>query len=118
MLERDIANFIVLERDGMVVGCAALYPYPDEDIAELACVAVHPQYREAGRADVLLQYVERVCRDHGITRVYVLTTRTAHWFVERGFEPSSPRVLPEAKRTAYDKKRRSKVFLKALRASA
>ncbi len=114
MLERDIGRFIVAERDGMIVGCAALYVYPEENVAELACVAVHPQYREAGRAEVLLQYVERVCREQGVARVFVLTTRTAHWFVERGFEPSSPRVLPEAKRALYDKKRRSKVFMKSL----
>ncbi len=114
MLEQDIGKFIVLERDGMIVGCAALYVFPEEKIAELACVAVHAQYREAGRAEVLLQYVERVCKEQGVGRVFVLTTRTAHWFVERGFEPSSIRVLPEAKRALYDKKRRSKVFVKTI----
>ncbi len=114
MLERDIQRFTVLERDGMIVGCAAVYTYPDENIAELACVAVHPQYREAGRAEGLLQYVERVCREQKVDRLFVLTTRTAHWFRERGFEPASVKVLPEAKRSLYDKRRRSKVFVKTL----
>jgi amino-acid N-acetyltransferase len=114
MLERDIQRFTVLERDGMIVGCAAVYTYPEEDIAELACVAVHPQYREAGRAEGLLQFVERVCREQKVGRLFVLTTRTAHWFRERGFEPASVRVLPAAKRSLYDKRRRSKVFVKAL----
>lgn len=114
MLERDIGRFTVIERDGLIVACAAVYPYPEENIAELACVAVHPHYREAGRADVLLQYIERICREDGLARVFVLTTRTAHWFLERGFEPSSMRLLPAAKRALYDKKRRSKVFVKAL----
>lgn len=114
MLERDIHRFIVIERDGMIVGCCALIPYPDEGIAELAAVAVHPTYRHHGRADQLLQYVEKQCRDQGLRRVFVLTTQTSHWFQERGFVPASVKELPADKRSKYDPQRRSKVLVKQL----
>jgi len=112
ILERDIKQFIVTERDGLVVGCAALYPYEAESMAELACVAVRPEYRGHGRAEVMLQYAERLCRERGIERLFVLTTQTAHWFVEQGFANAHPKVLPAAKRALYDKRRRSKVLVK------
>lgn len=111
ILEREIERFFVTERDGMVVGCASLNPYPDEKMAELACVAVHPDYRRSGRAETMLQYAERLCIERGIEQIFVLTTQTAHWFLEQGFVPANPRVLPPARRAAYDKKRRSKVLV-------
>lgn len=114
MLENDVERFTIVERDGMVVACAALYPYPEEGAAELACVAVSEEYRGGGRADALLQYVERTCREQGISRLFVLTTQTAHWFVERGFEPGRRRDLPADKRRRVDSRRKSKVLVKAL----
>lgn len=111
LIERDIARFFVTERDGMVVGCAALYPYPESSMAELACVAVHPDYRGSGRAETMLQYAEHLCVEKGIERIFVLTTQTAHWFIEQGFETANPRVLPPEKRAKYDRKRRSKVLV-------
>lgn len=114
ILERDIGNFIVTERDGMVVGCSAVYPYLDERVAELACVAVHPKYRGSGRGEAMLAWTERFCRDRGIDRIFVLTTQTAHFFLELGFEPSSPKILPPSKRAVVDPKRRSKVLVKAV----
>lgn len=114
MLENDIERFTVIERDGMVVACAALYPYPKDAIAELACLVVHPDYRTSGRGDQLLQYLERQSLGEGLTRMFVLTTQTSHWFRERGFESCELDELPEARRSVYDQARRSKVLLKAL----
>jgi amino-acid N-acetyltransferase len=98
----------------MVVACAALYPYPDDAIAELACLVVHPDYRTSGRGDQLLQYVERQCDAQGLRRVFVLTTQTSHWFRERGFENCELDDLPKIRRSAYDQSRRSKILLKPL----
>lgn len=117
ILERDIKQFIVTERDGLVVGCSALYFYESESMAELACVAVRPEYRGHGRAEVLLHYAEHLCRERGIERLFVLTTQTAHWFLEQGFSPAAPKVLPASKRAAYDKRRRSKVLVKLVEPS-
>jgi amino-acid N-acetyltransferase len=114
MLENDSDRFTVIERDGMIVACAALYAYPEDAIAELACLVVHPDYRTSGRGDQLLSYLERQCEADGLRRLFVLTTQTSHWFRERGFESCEPTDLPEARRALYDQHRRSKVLLKSL----
>ncbi len=98
----------------MVIACAAFYPYPDETMAELACLAVHPDYRNSGRGDALLGYVEQSAREHSIRRLFVLTTRTAHWFMERGFAPCAMESLPVQRRQLYNYRRNSKVFIKEL----
>jgi amino-acid N-acetyltransferase len=113
-LEMEIGCFSLLERDGAVIGCAALYPFPEERLGELACVAVHPDYRNSSRADVLLHCIERQAREQGLHRLFVLTTRAAHWFRERGFEPAEVADLPVGKQTLYNWQRRSKVFIKTL----
>lgn len=113
-LELEIDRFSVIERDGVVLGCAAFYPFAEESVGELACLAVHPQYRTAGRGDRLLEFVENEAAALGIARLFVLTTRTAHWFRERGFEPGDIRALPLRRRELYNYQRNSKVFIKAL----
>jgi amino-acid N-acetyltransferase len=113
-LEMEIERFSLLERDGTIIGCVALYPFPEERLGELACVAVHPDYRNSGRAEALLRFIERQARELRLQRLFVLTTRAAHWFRERGFEPAEVGDLPVAKQTLYNWQRRSKVFIKTL----
>ncbi len=113
LLEREINRFSMVEHDGLIVGCAALYPYGD-DQAELACVAVHPNYRRWGYGEQLLKHVETRARTLGIKRLFVLTTVTPHWFKERGFVEQSIDQLPAEKRLLYNLQRRSKVFAKVL----
>jgi amino-acid N-acetyltransferase len=114
LLEIEIQHFTVVERDGMIVACAALYPFPEESVAELACLAVHPDYRGQGRGDSLFNYLLRQAREMNIQRLFVLTTRTAHWFQERGFMPAKIDDLPVAKKAMYNYQRNSKVFIKKL----
>jgi amino-acid N-acetyltransferase len=114
LLETEIDRFSVVELDGMVIGCAALYGYPKELVAELACVAIDPDYRKAGRGDLLLQHMEQRARVAGMASVFVLTTQTAHWFRERGFTLLPVDSLPVARRNLYNYQRNSKVFVKAL----
>lgn len=114
LLEIEIERFTVLERDGAIIGCAALYPFVAERLGELACLAVAPDYRNHGRADALLQFIERQAQQHRLTQLFVLTTRAAHWFQERGFEPAQVDDLPLQKLTMYNLQRRSKVFIKSL----
>ena len=111
-LEMEIDHFTVVERDGMIVACAALYPFIDEKVSELACLAVHPEYRNQGRGDALLKYIERQSRQLGIQQLFVLTTRTAHWFRERGFKAGKLEKLPIKRRELYNYQRNSKVFIK------
>jgi amino-acid N-acetyltransferase len=114
LIEQEIDQFTVVERDGTVIACAAMYPFADEGLAELACVAVHPDYREAGRGDALLQHIEGIARDIGLDGLFVLSTRTTHWFRERGFLNASVERLPKRKRDLYNWRRGSKVFVKLL----
>ncbi|MHB1232761.1 MAG: amino-acid N-acetyltransferase [Burkholderiales bacterium] len=114
LLEMEIERFFILEHDGITIGCAALYPFPEEKAGELGCLAVHPDYRDAGRGAMLLEYMEAVARKKKLKRLFVLTTQTAHWFVERGFAEQGVEALPQQKKALYNYQRKSKVFVKRL----
>lgn len=114
LLEMEIDRFVVLESDGVIAGCIALYPFPEEQAAELACLAVSQEYRGRGFGDLLLTAAEKDGKKAGFKRLFVLTTRTEHWFEERGFVDSSPDKLPQRKQALYNYKRRSKVLEKSL----
>ncbi len=114
VLEREIGLFSIVERDGLIIACAALYPIAGSAAGELACLAVHPDYRHGGRGDELLERIEHRARQQGLTTLFVLTTRTAHWFQERGFQPSGVERLPAARASLYNFQRNSRVFEKTL----
>lgn len=114
LLEMEVERFLVLESDGVVAGCVALYPFPEERAAELACLAVAKDFRGRGFGDLLLAEAERRGKKAGFKKLFVLTTRTEHWFEERGFVDSSPDHLPKSKQALYNYKRRSKVLQKNL----
>lgn len=114
LLEREIDHFTVMERDGTVVACAALYPYPENRMAELACLAVSGSYQSNGRGKQLLASLEQTALSAGIESLYVLTTQTAHWFLEHGFKPAEISDLPVAKQALYNYQRNSRVFRKQL----
>ena len=111
-LEMEIEHFTVVERDGMIIACAALYPYLQDKVAELACLAVHPDYQGNSRGDQLLKYIERQTKQLGIKQLFVLTTRTAHWFRERGYSASDIKKLPVKRKSLYNYQRQSKMFAK------
>jgi amino-acid N-acetyltransferase len=113
-LEREIDKFFVIESEGNILGCAALYPFPEQKAAELAALAVNPFYRDGGRGERLLAYAEARAKATGMKSIFVLSTRTTHWFIERGFAETDPGRLPEGKQAAYNYDRRSKVFTKEL----
>jgi len=113
-LEMEISNFVVVERDGMIVACAASYTFDETDIAELACLAVHSDYQDQGRGETLLNYIENTARQNNIKQLFVLSTRTMHWFQERGFSTADINTLPIKRKTLYNYQRNSKVFIKSL----
>ena len=114
LLENEIKQFSIVERDGMVIGCAALYPFAEGNAGELACVAVHPDYRSARRGSKLLEHVEKRARQQNIQELFVLTTQTAHWFQEQGFVAVDVDTLPVERKKMYNFQRNSKVFRKTL----
>ncbi|MCP1313426.1 amino-acid N-acetyltransferase [Halomonas sp. 707D7] len=113
-LEHEIDDYLVIERDGMVIGCAALHVFADTTVGELACVAVHTSYQGGERGERLVEAIERRARQRGLSELFVLTTHTAHWFVERGFKSASLEELPTLKRETYNHARKSKVLVKTL----
>lgn len=113
-LEAEIERFSVIERDGSVIGCAALYPFHDEQVGELAGIAVSDGYRGGERGDRLLGHITERASAMGLKELFVLTTRTAHWFLERGFEERELSALPKERQALYNFQRNSKVFFKRL----
>jgi amino-acid N-acetyltransferase len=113
-LEREIDHFFVIESEGNILGCASLYSFPGEKTAELAALAVNPFYRDGGRGERLLAYAEARAKALGMKSIFVLSTRTTHWFIERGFAESDPGRLPQRRQALYSQGRRSKVFVKEI----
>ena len=110
-LEIEIDKFTIIERDHMTIGCAALYPYPEEKMGEMACLAIHPQYRNSSRGDLLLEKIAERANNLGLEKIFVLTTRSIHWFREKGFNPAEVDDLPIKKKQLYNYQRNSKILM-------
>src|SRR3546814_20460242 len=84
-LFRSVEKFTVLEHDGVIYGCVAVIPYISESMAEMACLIVQQEWQGTGEGEMLLRHAELRARAMGAKRLFVLTTRTSHWFIKRGF---------------------------------
>jgi len=113
-IERDIANYSVIEHDGIIFGCAALYPYPEARTGEMAALTVSSQVQGQGDGERILKRVEQRAKAMGLDSIFVLSTRTMHWFIKRGFVQVDPDRLPEARKRKYNWDRRSMVLVKKL----
>ncbi|RCW70540.1 amino-acid N-acetyltransferase [Pseudorhodoferax soli] len=113
-IERDAHLYTVIEHDGVIFACAALYPYPEAKTAEMAALTVSPQSQGQGDGEKVLKRIEHRARQAGLNSIFVLTTRTMHWFIKRGFQPVDPDWLPEARKRKYNWDRRSQVLVKKL----
>lgn len=114
LIEREIEYFSVIEHDRVIFGCAALYPFPAEKMAEMACLTVNVEAQTQGDGERLLKHMENRARAAGFTKLFVLTTRTAHWFLKRGFVNATVDALPKDKQHMYNWQRKSLVLIKAL----
>jgi amino-acid N-acetyltransferase len=113
-IERDIGVYTVIEHDGVIFGCAALYPYPEGRTAEMAALTISPQVQGQGDGERILKRIEQRARAAGLDSIFVLTTRTMHWFIKRGFVQVDADWLPEARKRKYNWDRRSQVLVKKL----
>jgi amino-acid N-acetyltransferase len=109
-IESNVDTFTVVERDGAIIACCTLQPY-ENSFAEMGCVAVDPTYRNLGKGNAMLGYIMRKAAAMGVTKLFVMTTRTAHWFLERGFVEATVNDLPPSKLAKIDLKRKSKVYI-------
>lgn len=114
-IERDIGNYTVIEHDGVIFGCAALYPYADAKTGEMAALTVSPMSQGQGDGERMLKRIEQRAKSAGLDSIFVLTTRTMHWFIKRGFVQVDPEWLPEARKRKYNWDRRSQVLVKHLK---
>jgi amino-acid N-acetyltransferase len=112
LLETELDYFLVDVRDNTIIGCAGLYPFPEDQAGELSCFAVDPIYRRHGRGDRLLDAIEARAKNQNLSKLFVLTTKTEHWFKERGFELASAQSLPGEKN--YNTDRNAKVLMKKI----
>lgn len=113
-VERNIERFSVIEHDGVIFGCAALFTFAESAMGEMACLAVNPEAQGQGDGERLLRHIEQRARAEGLKRIFVLTTRTMHWFLKRGFVQVTPDELPSQRRGLYDRQRNSQVLMKDL----
>jgi amino-acid N-acetyltransferase len=113
-LELEVGNFNVIERDGKIIGCGALYNIPNTHMGELACLAVHPDYKGGARGDRLLKKVTQQAIDKGLSKLLVLTTQSIDWFKERDFKVGKVDNLPTQKKALYNFQRNSKILFKTL----
>jgi len=111
-IEMEITDYIVIERDGLIIGCTALHPNPQGRFGAIACLAVHPDYQGSARGDRLLDYVYRKAKQLGLKKLFVLSTKTMHWFIERGFLSSDLDSLPDPLKALYNPERNSKILCK------
>lgn len=114
LIEREIDRFTVLEHDGVIYGCAALYPFPESKMGEMAALTVHPSYQNYGDGARLLKRIEARAKAAGLEKLFVLTTRTAHWFLKRGFALADVDDLPVERKKLYNWQRRSQVLMKTI----
>jgi len=113
-LETEIERFIVAEHDGGIIGCAALYAFAEEKVGELAALAVHPDFRREGYGEALMNEIEARARKLRLAELFVLTTRTSQWFLERGYRNATISDLPKQKQALYNYQRKSQVYRKTL----
>lgn len=113
-IEMAIADFIVIERDGLIIACTALHAYEEHQSGAIACLAVHPDYRNGGRGNRLLDHAFHKARQLALKKVYALSTQTMHWFIERGFAPSASNQLPKPIQSFYNPQRNSKVLVRQI----
>ena len=110
-LEIEIDHFHVMVREGTVVACGALYEF-DEQAAEIACIAVHPEYRGHQFGSAMVAALEQRARSKGIAQTFVLTTDAAQWFEEQGYAREEIEQLPVSRQQLYNYQRNSVVLTK------
>lgn len=113
-IEAELPLFSVIEHDNYILGCAALYPFMDEKMAEMACFSIDQAMQGQGLGSRILKHIEQRAKANGLTHLFVLTTQAAHWFLKNGFIVSNIDALPADKQGLYNWQRRSQIFIKKI----
>ncbi len=118
-IEKNLADYYILEIDRNPVACVALHAYPEQHLGELASLFVHPAHENQGIGRKMIQFVENKARETGLTKLITLSTQAFTYFQSKAsFTEATPDDLPPARREKYDQSRRnSKVMVKKLEAT-
>ena len=111
-IEQHLEDYLVLDLEGALIGCGALHVF--EDRAEIASLATHPGHRDQDYGERILGALLHKAAEQTLRSVFVLTTQTEHWFLERGFMRSDQTALPPSKRANYNDRRNTKVLVRQL----
>lgn len=60
-LLKSLDSFVVVEREGQIIACAALFPFFEERCGEIAAIAVSAECRGQGQGDKLLGMIMNCC---------------------------------------------------------
>jgi amino-acid N-acetyltransferase len=73
---------------------------------------VHYDYRGGARGQRLFASALEKARQNNVKKIFVLSTQTVQWFIERGFELCEIEHLPDALKALYNPERNSKILFK------
>ncbi|MEX2181069.1 MAG: arsenic resistance N-acetyltransferase ArsN2 [Gemmatimonadaceae bacterium] len=90
----DVANFIVAERGGQVVGAIGLERHGA--VGLLRSAVVSPSARGTGIGEALVRALLAQARTDAITELVLLTTTADRWFPRFGFAPIARHDVPAA----------------------
>jgi amino-acid N-acetyltransferase len=112
----DVDDYWVLEIDRHIAGCVAMYPYPEQKIAELACLYVSRSNENQGLGRKLMSFVENLSRQRGYLKLFALSTQAFVYLQQKGgFTEAGPEILPPARRAKYESSgRNSRILVKNL----
>jgi amino-acid N-acetyltransferase len=112
----DIDDYWVLEIDRHIVGCVAMYPYPEQKMAELACLYVSRSTENQGLGRKLMSFVETLAKQRGFDRLFALSTQAFVYLQQKGgFMEADADILPPERRAKYEASgRNSRILVKNL----
>lgn len=113
-LEINIADYIIIARDGLIIGCTALHPIKNSQMGLIACLAIHPDYQKSARGNQLLEQLLKQAQQKSFTQVFAFSTQSMQWFIERGFSEQEATQLPTHLQATYNPLRNAKVLRKQI----
>ena len=109
-----LEDYWVLELDRVLVGCVAVHLYPEQQMAELACLYVSKIHEGEGHGRKLMAFADQLAAEKGAKQMFALSTQAFNFFQQKGgYAEATPDILPPERRKKYDASaRKSKVMLK------
>lgn len=117
---QHLEDYWVLEIDRNLIGCVAVHLFPQEKMAEVACLYVNKDDEGQGYGRKLMAYAEDLAAERGMKQVFALSTQAYNYFQQKGgYSEVTPDSLPAERRKKWEASgRNSKILLKPTTAPA